>query len=43
VKERIREARAGGMSVRKAAAQFGIDPSTVQNISRPFVGVGIAE
>src|SRR5262245_39678481 len=43
VKARIREALAGGMSVRKTAAQFGIDPSTVQNISRPFVGVGIAE
>jgi DNA invertase Pin-like site-specific DNA recombinase len=43
VKERIRAALAGGMSVRKAAARFKVNPSTVQNISRPFVGAGIAE
>jgi transposase len=43
VRERIREALAGGMSVRKAAARFKVNPSTVQSISRPFVGVGIAE
>jgi DNA invertase Pin-like site-specific DNA recombinase len=34
---RIREARRAGLSVRKAAAKFGINPSTVQRISqRPF-------
>jgi DNA invertase Pin-like site-specific DNA recombinase len=43
VRERIREALAGGMSVRKAASRFKVNPSTVQNISRPFVGVAIAE
>ena len=43
VRGRIREALAGGMSVRKAAARFKVNPSTVQSISRPFVGVGIAE
>jgi DNA invertase Pin-like site-specific DNA recombinase len=43
VQERIRAALAGGMSVRKAAARFKINPSTVQNLKRPFVGAGIAE
>ncbi len=28
--------------VRKIAARFGVDPSTVQRISRPFVGVSVA-
>jgi len=28
-----------GDSVRKIAARFGIDPSTVQRIARPFDGV----
>jgi hypothetical protein len=28
-----------GNSVRKIAARFGVDPSTVQHISRPFAGV----
>ena len=28
-----------GDSVRKIAARFGVDPSTVQRIARPFVGV----
>jgi DNA invertase Pin-like site-specific DNA recombinase len=28
-----------GDSVRKIAARFGVDPGTVQRISRPFVGV----
>ena len=28
--------------VRKIAARFGVDPSTVQRISRPFDGAGIA-
>jgi DNA invertase Pin-like site-specific DNA recombinase len=32
---RIREARAAGLSVRKAAARFGVAPGTVQNL-RPF-------
>jgi DNA invertase Pin-like site-specific DNA recombinase len=27
--------------VRKIAARFGVDPSTVQRISRPFVGAGV--
>jgi DNA invertase Pin-like site-specific DNA recombinase len=43
VQERIRAALAGGISVRKAAARFKVNPSTVQNLKRPFVGVGIAE
>ena len=34
--ERIRGALAGGMSVRKTAAKFDVNPSTVQRISRPF-------
>jgi len=36
-RERIREARRGGMSVRKAAANFGVSPGTVQRI--PFAHV----
>src|SRR5262245_6811305 len=43
VQERIRAALAVGISVRKAAARFKVNPSTVQNLKRPFVGVGIAE
>ena len=35
--ERIRTALAGGMSVRKTAAKFDVNPSTVQRIARPFV------
>jgi transposase len=34
--ERILEARAGGMSVRKTAAKFGIHPATVQRLAGPF-------
>src|SRR6516225_10476269 len=34
--ERIRTALAGGMSVRKTAAKFDVNPSTVQRIARPF-------
>jgi DNA invertase Pin-like site-specific DNA recombinase len=30
----------GRPGVRKIAAQFGVDPGTVQRISRPFVGEG---
>ena len=29
-------------SVRKIAARFGLDPSTVQRISRPLNGTGVA-
>jgi DNA invertase Pin-like site-specific DNA recombinase len=32
--ERIRAALAGGMSVRKTAAKFEVNPSTVQRIAR---------
>jgi DNA invertase Pin-like site-specific DNA recombinase len=45
LQKRILDARAGGLSVRKTAAKFGIDPSTVQRLSRPFeatAGVGLA-
>jgi len=31
-----------GDSVRKIAARFGVDPSTVQRISRPLDGIGVA-
>jgi DNA invertase Pin-like site-specific DNA recombinase len=36
--ERIRAALAGGLSVRKTAAKFKINPTTVQRVSRPFDG-----
>ena len=36
--ERIRAALAGGMSVRKTAAKFDVNPSTVQRVARPFDG-----
>ena len=36
LRERILEARAGGLSVRKAAAKFGVDASTVQRLGSPF-------
>jgi DNA invertase Pin-like site-specific DNA recombinase len=42
LEERILAARKGGLSVRKAAAQFGVDPSTVQRISRPFAEASAA-
>src|SRR5215469_12173012 len=35
--ERIRAALAGGMSVRKTAVKFDVNPSTVLRIARPFV------
>jgi DNA invertase Pin-like site-specific DNA recombinase len=35
----IRAALAGGLSVRKTAAKFHVNPSTVQNIKHPF-GIG---
>ena len=34
--ERIRAARAGGMSVRKTAAKIDVNPSTVQRVAHPF-------
>ena len=34
--------KGGGLSVRKTAAKFDVSPSTVQAISRPFVGAAIA-
>jgi DNA invertase Pin-like site-specific DNA recombinase len=34
--EQIRAALAGGLSVRKTAAKFKINPTTVQRVSRPF-------
>jgi len=34
--ERIRAALADGLSVRKTAAKFEINPTTVQRVSRPF-------
>ena len=46
LQRRILDARAGGLSVRKTAAKFGIDPSTVQRLSRPFeasVGAVLAD
>ena len=36
LEQRILAARKGGLSVRKTAAEFGVDPATVQRISRPF-------
>ena len=36
--ELIRAALAGGMSVRKTAAKFDVNPSTVQRVARPFGG-----
>src|SRR5262245_46464823 len=39
----IRAALAGGLSVRKTAAKFKVNPSTVQSVKRPFVGAAIAE
>jgi DNA invertase Pin-like site-specific DNA recombinase len=39
--ERIRQARAAGLSVRKAAAQFGVAPGTVQNLG-PFEVASVA-
>ena len=39
--ERIRQARAAGLSVRKAEAQFGVAPGTVQNLG-PFEVASVA-
>ena len=44
LENRIREALAipGRPGVRVIAKQFGVDPKTVQRISRPFVGASVA-
>jgi hypothetical protein len=44
LEKRIREALAtpGRPGVRVIAKRFGVDPGTVQRISRPFDGVGVA-
>ncbi len=44
LEKRIREALAtpGRPGVRVIAKQFGINPGTVQRLSRPFDGVGVA-
>jgi hypothetical protein len=44
LEKRIREALAtpGRPGVRVIAKQFGVDPGTVQRISRPFEDVGVA-
>jgi DNA invertase Pin-like site-specific DNA recombinase len=36
--ERIRAVLAGGMTVRKTAAKFEVNPSTVQRVAHPFFG-----
>jgi hypothetical protein len=43
LEKRIREALAapGRRGVRVIAKQFGVDPGTVQRISRPFESVGV--
>jgi DNA invertase Pin-like site-specific DNA recombinase len=38
----LKARRETGDSVRKIAARFGVDPSTVQRISRPLDGAGLA-
>jgi DNA invertase Pin-like site-specific DNA recombinase len=42
LEKRIREGLRAGLSVRKAAAKFGVSPGTVQRISRPFDGAASA-
>src|ERR1700726_4232024 len=45
LEQQIREAldkRGRTEGVRKIAARFGVDPGTVQRISRPFVGASVA-
>jgi hypothetical protein len=44
LKKRIREVLAtpGRPGMRVTAKQFGVNPGTVQRISRPFDGVGVA-
>ena len=38
----LRARKETGDSVRKIAARFGVDPSTVQRISRPLNGASVA-
>jgi DNA invertase Pin-like site-specific DNA recombinase len=38
LQKRILDARASGLSVRKTATKFDVNPSTVQRIARPFGG-----
>ena len=40
LEKRIRESLAGGLSIRKTAAKFGVNKSTVQRIGSPFVVEG---
>jgi len=42
IEKRILAARKGGLSVRKTAAKFGVDPATVQRISHPFAAASAA-
>ena len=42
VQDRIRRALRDGLSIRKTAAKFGVNKSTVQRISRPFEGASVA-
>jgi DNA invertase Pin-like site-specific DNA recombinase len=42
LEKRIREGLRAGLSIRKAAAKFGVAPGTVQRISRPFDGAASA-
>ena len=44
LEKRIREALAtpGRPGIRVIAERFGVNPSTVQRISRPFVGASVA-
>jgi len=42
LEERILAARKGGLSVRKTAVKFGVDPATVQRISHPFAEASAA-
>jgi DNA invertase Pin-like site-specific DNA recombinase len=37
IEERIREALRDGLSIRKTAARFGVNKSTVQRVASPFV------
>src|SRR4051812_13879173 len=39
---RVALAQSGRPGVRKIAAQFGVDPGTVQRISRPLKGANVA-
>jgi DNA invertase Pin-like site-specific DNA recombinase len=43
IEERIREALKAGMSIRKTAAQFGVNKSTVQRIGAGPFEVAVAD